>query len=138
MDDFSLYGERFATPVMTAALSHLNAVYENGMVELARGAARSGAVCFAGMGEDEELSEMIRTGAKTIRIIKPYADNGLVTDRIAFAQECGVLAVGMDIMLLTGGEIMSGWKALRCGQRAWRKSANLSVRPGFPLWLRAF
>ncbi len=95
--DFSLYGERFATPVMTAALSHLNAVHENGMVELARGAARSGAVCFAGMGEDEELSEMIRTGAKTIRIIKPYADNGLVTDRIAFAQECGALAVGMDI-----------------------------------------
>lgn len=95
--DFSLYGESFATPVMTAALSHLNGIHENGMVELARGAARAGAVCFAGMGGNGELAEITGTGAKAIKIIKPYADNGLVADRIAFAQECGVLAVGMDI-----------------------------------------
>ena len=33
-----LYGERFQTPIMTAALSHLDKVRDNGMVEMARGA----------------------------------------------------------------------------------------------------
>jgi hypothetical protein len=33
-----LYGEEFATPIMTAALSHLNGCHPGGMVELARGA----------------------------------------------------------------------------------------------------
>lgn len=33
---FELYGETFDTPVMMAALSHLNNIRENGMVEMAR------------------------------------------------------------------------------------------------------
>jgi len=94
---FSLYGEDFATPIMTAALSHLDKVHENGMAELAKGAAMAGAVNWAGMGDDKELSEITGTGAKTIKIIKPYADNKLVFDRIQHAKGCGVLAVGMDI-----------------------------------------
>lgn len=94
---FTLYGESFATPVMTAALSHLDKVHENGMAELAEGAARAGAACWVGMGENEELSEITQTGAKAIKIIKPYADNRLIFDKIAYAQKCGVLAVGMDI-----------------------------------------
>lgn len=94
---FSLYGERFATPVMTAALSHLDKVHKNGMAELAKGAALAGAVNWAGMGDKEELEAITQTGAKTIKIIKPYADNGLIFERIEHAKSCGVLAVGMDI-----------------------------------------
>lgn len=94
---FSLYGESFSTPVMTAPLSHLDQVHEKGMVELAKGAARAGAVNWAGMGEDDELWEITQTGAKTIKIIKPYADNRLIFDKIEHAAKCGVLAVGMDI-----------------------------------------
>ena len=94
---FSLYGESFVTPIMTAALSHLDKVHNKGMVELAKGAAAAGAVNWAGMGDDKELSEITQTGARTIKIIKPYADNRLVFDKIAYAEQCGVLAVGMDI-----------------------------------------
>lgn len=94
---FTLYGENFATPIMTAALSHLDQVCDNGMAELARGAEKAGAVCWAGMGDDEELSKITKTGAKTIRIIKPYADNRLIFHKLEYAQKCGVLAVGMDI-----------------------------------------
>lgn len=94
---FTLYGETFATPVMTAALSHLERIRENGMTELARGAARAGAVCWVGMGDEEELSGIVATGAKTIKIIKPYADHDLIIKKIAAAEGCGVLAVGMDI-----------------------------------------
>lgn len=95
--DFSLYGETFDTPIMMAALSHLNSVHENGMVEMAKGAKMAHAVNWAGMGEKEELEEITKTGAKTIKIIKPYADNAMIFDRIAHAEDCGVLAVGIDV-----------------------------------------
>lgn len=94
---FTLYGENFMTPVMTAALSHLDKVRPNGMTELAKGAVMVGAVNWVGMGEKEELEQITATGAKTIKIIKPYADNNIIFDRIAHAEKCGVLAVGIDI-----------------------------------------
>ena len=92
-----LYGEKFKTPIMMAALSHLNNICEDGMVEMAKGAALAGAVNWAGMGDQEELERITSTGAKTIKIIKPYADNELIMEKIAHAKKCGVLAVGMDI-----------------------------------------
>lgn len=92
-----LYGEKFQTPIMMAALSHLNNLWDDGMVEMAKGAAAAGAVNWAGMGDKEELERITATGAKTIKIIKPYADNELIVEKILHAKECGVLAVGMDI-----------------------------------------
>lgn len=94
---FLLYGESFTTPVMTAALSHLDNVHEKGMVEMAKGAKMAGAVNWAGMGENKELKEIADTGAKTIKIIKPYADNAMIFKKIAHAEKCGVLAVGIDV-----------------------------------------
>ena len=94
---FKLYGECFDTPIMTAALSHLNNLHDKGMVEMAKGAKMAGAVTFAGMGDKEELEEMIHTGARTIKIIKPYADNEIIFDRIAHAEKSGAFAVGMDV-----------------------------------------
>ena len=92
-----LYGERFDTPIMMAALSHLNKVRENGMVEMAKGAFLANAVNWAGMGEEEELEEITSTGAKSIKIIKPYADNQIIFKKIEHAKKCGVLAVGIDV-----------------------------------------
>lgn len=94
---FELYGENFTTPVMTAALSHLDNVRPGGMTELARGAAAAGAVLWAGMGEAPEMASMAATGAKVIKIVKPYADNEIVLDQLRHAESCGALAVGMDI-----------------------------------------
>ena len=94
---FKLFGEAFDTPVMTAALSHLNNTRENGMVQMALGAAQAGAVYWCGMGEKEELEAITATGARTIKIIKPHADNDIIYDKLEHAQKCGVLAVGMDI-----------------------------------------
>lgn len=96
-----LYGECFRTPIMMAALSHLghveNGTGEKGMVAMARGAAGAGAVNWAGMGDEKELEEITATGARTVKIIKPYADHDMIFERIAHAEKCGVLAVGMDI-----------------------------------------
>ncbi|HOV27491.1 MAG TPA: alpha-hydroxy acid oxidase [Pseudobacteroides sp.] len=92
-----LYGETFDTPIMIAALSHLNSVRENGMVEMARGAYAANAVNWAGMGDEAELEAILATGARTIKIIKPYADNDYIFRRIEHAQRCGVMALGMDV-----------------------------------------
>lgn len=92
-----LYGETFSTPVMTAALSHLNNCRPNGMVEMAKGAFAANAVLWCGMGEEEELEAMTATGARTIKIIKPHADNNVIFQKIEHAEKCGAMAIGMDI-----------------------------------------
>lgn len=94
---FHLFGETFDTPVMTAALSHLNNTRENGMAQMALGAKEAGAVYWCGMGEKEELEAITATGARTIKIIKPHADNDIIYDKLEHAHKCGVMAVGMDI-----------------------------------------
>lgn len=98
-----LYGETFDTPVMMAALSHLNNVFENGMVEMAKGAHAANALNWAGMGDEAEIAAITATGARTINIIKPYADNDYIFRRIEHAQRCGVLALGMDVDHSFGG-----------------------------------
>lgn len=98
--EMQLYGETFRSPIMTAALSHLktfNPDVEDAMVQYAKAAARAGYVHWVGMGENEEFARIMETGARTIRIIKPYADEEKIYSQIHFAEERGALAVGMDI-----------------------------------------
>ena len=93
----TLFGESFRTPVMTAALSHLHNTAQDGMTVYARAAALSGAVHWVGMGSETELEEIVATGARTIKIIKPHADNQVVFRKIEHAVRVGCMAVGMDI-----------------------------------------
>lgn len=94
-----LYGERFATPVMMAALSHLKGQGNqgDGMVEMAQGAALANCVNWAGMGEIDQFDRIAATGARSIKIIKPYADESMVLSRMERAEAAGALAVGMDL-----------------------------------------
>lgn len=93
----TVFGETFDTPIMTAALSHLNGTAENGMVIYGEGARKSNALHFVGMGEDDELEAIVKTGAKTVKIIKPHEDNKEVFRKIEHAISIGCFAVGMDI-----------------------------------------
>ena len=93
----TLFGETFHTPIMTAALSHLNNTAPNGMTIYARAAAQSEAVHWVGMGSEKELEDIVATGARTIKIIKPHADNSVVFGKIEHAVKSGCMAVGMDI-----------------------------------------
>lgn len=92
-----LFGEKFATPLMTSAFSHLNNPKMKGMVELAKAAKAAGAVYWCGMTEDEELEEIVATGARVVKIIKPHADPATVYAKLDHAVKAGVMAVGMDI-----------------------------------------
>ena len=91
----TLFGKEFDTPVMTAALSHLHNP-SDGMAIYGKGAALSNAAHWVGMGEDAELESVRATGAQSIKIIKPHADNREVFRKIEHAVKAGCFAVGMD------------------------------------------
>jgi isopentenyl diphosphate isomerase/L-lactate dehydrogenase-like FMN-dependent dehydrogenase len=102
-----LYGHTFETPVMMAALSHLHNTRSDGMAEAARGMLAAGGVNWCGMGDEKELEVICATGAKTIKIIKPYEDNKDIFRRIEHAESCGCIAVGMDVDHQFGSK--AGW-----------------------------
>ena len=95
--NFLVFGKEFSTPIMTAALSHLHNNAENGMIVYAKSAKLSNAVHWVGMGPDSELEEIVKTGAASIKIVKPHADNKEVFRKIEHAEKSGCFAVGMDI-----------------------------------------
>lgn len=88
---FRFLGETFSMPIMTAALSHLD------LVSMAEGARQAGACVSIGMGGNDEMGNVLSTGAKVMKIIKPYADEKEIMSRIGYAEENGAIAVGMDV-----------------------------------------
>ncbi len=96
----SFWGETFDSPVMTPAFSHLgkyNGREHNGLEEYSYAAAECNILNFCGMMENEQFGHIVDTGAKTVRIVKPYADNGKVRDQMQYAQSVGAFGTGMDI-----------------------------------------
>ncbi|MDR2296056.1 MAG: alpha-hydroxy-acid oxidizing protein [Clostridiales Family XIII bacterium] len=92
----SFFGERFSSPVMPAALSGLNGVWPDGLTRIAEAAAAAGVLMWVGIGEEAELASVTATGARTVKIVKPYADRDLVIEKIRQAEKHGAVAVGMD------------------------------------------
>ena len=95
-----LFGERFDMPVLTPAFSHLknfNGRELTGLEEYSVAAKNRNILNFVGMMENDMFSRIAATGAKTVRIVKPYADNGKVRDQLKFAEDAGAFGVGMDI-----------------------------------------
>ncbi len=91
--NLTLFGHSFSSPIATGALSHL----KSGMAAFALGAKEADVPCFVGMGSCEELERVLAAGAKTVKIIKPYADPDMILSRLACAEEHGAIAVGMDV-----------------------------------------
>lgn len=100
--EMNLFGQTFATPVMVAALSSLDRIRPNGTAETAKGAAAAGAAMWAGIGDDDELKAMVDTGAKTVKIVKPYLDHDLIYRKIEAAEKIGAFALGMDVDFVFG------------------------------------
>ena len=109
-----LFDETFSMPVMTPAFSHLgqmNGRDKTGLEEYSIAAKECNILNFCGMMENDMFQKIVDTGSKTVRIVKPYADNGKVKDQIAFAKEAGAFGVGMDIdhiFGMTGYDVVVG------------------------------
>lgn len=102
-----LFGERFASPVMTPAFSHLKQMGGReltGLEEYSLAAKNMNILNFVGMMENDMFQRIIDTGAKTVRIVKPYADNAKVKDQMKFAEDAGAFGIGMDIDHIFGNE----------------------------------
>ncbi len=100
--DLSLefFGETFSMPVMTPAFSHLGNYQGRaltGLEEYSLAAKNLNILNFCGMMENEMFRKIVDTGAKTVRIVKPYADHGKVRDQMQFAKEAGAFGLGIDI-----------------------------------------
>lgn len=92
-----IFGKTFATPVTTAALSHLHSVCENGLTEFAIGAKKADALHMVGMCEEDELEDILDAYKDTVKIIKPHMDDEVIYKKIEHAVSKGAIAVGMDI-----------------------------------------
>ena len=96
----SFLGESFSMPVMTPAFSHLKQFGGReltGLEEYSIAARNLNILNFCGMMENDTFAKIAATGAKTVRIVKPYEDDGKVRDQLLFAAEAGAFAVGIDI-----------------------------------------
>ena len=109
-------GETFSSPVMMPAFSHLknyNGRELTGLEEYSIAAKNANILNFCGMMENDMFVKIVATGAKTIRIVKPYADNGKVRDQMQYAESIGAFGIGMDIDHIfgeTGVDICVGEK----------------------------
>ena len=90
---FSVFDHTFSSPLMMPAYSHQG----KAMLDYAQISRELNLVHFVGMCENQEFSDITEINPNTIRIIKPYKDKEKIFDQIAYAQEHGALAVGMDI-----------------------------------------
>lgn len=102
----TIFGKKYASPLMPAALSHLNKVLDDKnrkpMQEKAIAARELNLLNWIGMETNEEYSEIIAEGGDTIRIIKPFADHQKIMGEIKFAEDHGAVAVGIDIDHIAG------------------------------------
>lgn len=93
-------GTTFSSPVMMPAFSHLKNFGGReltGLEEYSIAAKNANILNFCGMMENDMFQKIAATGAMTVRIVKPYADNGKVRDQMQFAESCGAFGIGMDI-----------------------------------------
>ncbi len=93
-------GSSFSMPIMTPAFSHLGCFGGReltGLEEYSIAARNLNILNFCGMMENDMFEKIVHTGAKTVRIVKPYADEEKSRDQMRFAEEAGAFGVGMDI-----------------------------------------
>ncbi len=102
-----LFGETVSGPVLMPAFSHLKEFAGRkltGLEEYSIAAKNLNILNFVGMMENDMYKRIADTGAKTVRIVKPYADNLKVRDQMKFAEDNGAVAIGMDIDHIFGNE----------------------------------
>lgn len=95
-----IFGQKYSSPLMMPAFSHLNKVLKDGrkpMNEYSEVAKEMNMLNWVGMESDEDYADIVSSGVPTVRIIKPFRDHDLILEQIAFAESHGAVAVGIDI-----------------------------------------
>lgn len=95
---FHFLGNTFDSPIMIGGMAAMvPRLHEGGMAELAEAGLLMNTVTWSGYVSDEEFKEVLDTGAKAIRIIKPMQDKKQILEAIKHDEDHGALAFAMDI-----------------------------------------
>ena len=100
-----IFGQKFSSPIMMPAFSHLNKIKNKDikpMEEYAMAAKEENLLNWVGMESDDDFGNILAVNLKTVRIIKPFADHDIILKQIAFAEQHGAIAVGIDIDHIAG------------------------------------
>jgi 4-hydroxymandelate oxidase len=93
-----MFGKRFDTPVMTAAItSPIPRITENGLYQVVEGVKKAGAMMWLGSPIPKNLEDLVKIGPPIGQIIKPMKDRAKIFDALDFVETAGVAAVGIDI-----------------------------------------
>lgn len=93
----TLLGKRLATPIMAGGMAHYQALHSGGAALFAQGVAAAGSAMWTGFCFNEEMEQIIASGAPAVRIIKPFADQDIVLRAIAHDAAAGAWAFAMDV-----------------------------------------
>jgi 4-hydroxymandelate oxidase len=93
----NILGIALKTPIFCSPISQTDFASDDGLMEIAKGVERAGALMMLGMGGSSELRKSIDLGAKVVKMVKPYRETTLIYKKIREAEVGGCVAVGMDI-----------------------------------------
>lgn len=92
-----LLGLHLKTPIMSGAMSHMTEIEKEPLRKIARGLKEVGSLMWVGIATNQQLQRVIEEGVPVIKISKPYADSRKIMEKIAFAEDTGAVAVGVDV-----------------------------------------
>lgn len=92
-----LFGCHLKTPVMSGAMSHMTEIEDEPLRKVARGLKEVGSLMWVGIATNDQLRRVVEEGGPVVKISKPYADSRKIVEKIAFAEDIGAVAVGVDI-----------------------------------------
>lgn len=97
-----LFGQDLSTPIIAGAMSRPAFKLENCLTAWAEGMKEAGSMMGAGIVSAEDFAQIMKTGAPTYRISKPFKDRSKIAGIIREAEKLGALAVGTDIDFVLG------------------------------------
>jgi isopentenyl diphosphate isomerase/L-lactate dehydrogenase-like FMN-dependent dehydrogenase len=100
----TLFGCPLQTPILCGAVSGMNDITDHPLVKVAEGMRDAGSLMCVGIASAEQVAEVLATGARTIRIVKPYRDLDAMLKELREAEQGGAVAVGTDITFFYGGK----------------------------------
>jgi isopentenyl diphosphate isomerase/L-lactate dehydrogenase-like FMN-dependent dehydrogenase len=97
-----LFGHELSTPIIAGAMSRPAWKMENCLRVWANGMREAGSMMGAGIVSSEDFAEIMKIGAPTYRISKPFRDRDKMVAVLKEAEVLGAVAVGTDIDFALG------------------------------------
>ena len=102
--EITLFNRKFATPILSGALSGMVDITEKPLTKIASGVKDGGSMMWLGITSSEQTREVLNTGVPAVRIVKPFQDTEAMVKDLKEAEAGGAIAVGTDIDFFYGAK----------------------------------